>query len=220
MAVVDFPPVELADQDGLLAIGGDLEVPTLLLAYSRGIFPWPIDEGHPLAWFSPDPRGVLFYKNLNISRSLQKFRKRELYRFGFNENFEEVILKCSDVKNRKGQDKTWITNDIIKSYIDLFNAGFAYSAEAYDKDDQLVGGLYGVKIGHYFSGESMFYRKTNAGKLALIHLMETLYDNGIEWLDVQTLSPVVKNIGGKMIAREEFLKRLDTSIKNRSRVNF
>lgn len=211
MVVVRFPPVELADSDGLLALGGDLEVPTLIEAYSQGIFPWPISKDYPLAWFSPNPRGVLRYENLNIPRSLEKFRKKNKYSFKFNTQFKEVIDKCAELKNRKGQISTWITDDIKKAYTDLFEAGLAYSIEAYDEQSDLVGGLYGVSINGFVSGESMFYEATNASKLCLVYLMEHLHQHGIDWMDTQTLTPVVESLGGEMISRKEFLEMLKIS---------
>jgi leucyl/phenylalanyl-tRNA--protein transferase len=211
MTILSFPPIENADENGLVAIGGDLDVDSLKLAYSQGIFPWPISEELPLAWFSPDPRGILQYKHLHISTSLKKLMKREKFKIKFNSNFEAVILNCARVKNRKDGPSTWITNEIIEGYINLHRAGHAYSVEAFldiDGEEKLVGGMYGVCIGGNFSGESMFYNEPNASKVALVTLMERLNQNGISWLDTQMVTPVVENLGGHEIPRDLFLNKL------------
>ena len=210
MAIVDFPPVENADVHGLLALGGDLEIDSLLLAYSKGIFPWPISEEYPLAWFSPDPRGILFYDKLHLSKSFRKFLRHNPYEIKFNTNFESVILNCARVK-RQQQESTWITDDILTAYIELFKAGFAYSVESY-LDDRLVGGVYGVCINNFFSGESMFHIEDNASKVALVSLMYTLKQRDIGWLDTQMVTPVVKALGGLEIDREIYLKMLEKSL--------
>lgn len=213
MAIIEFPPVESADEEGLLAIGGDLEVVSLLKAYSEGIFPWPISEDYPLAWFSPNPRGILRYEDLKISKSLKKLIKQKKFEVRFNQNFEAVIKACSHSKNRKGQTSTWITNEIINGYIDLHQAGFAYSAETYNSSNQLVGGVYGVALEGFVSGESMFYLESNASKVALIAIMEHLKTLGINWMDTQMTTPVVENLGGREIERTQFLKLLKESLK-------
>ncbi|MCP4911523.1 MAG: leucyl/phenylalanyl-tRNA--protein transferase [Oligoflexia bacterium] len=211
MAIVDFPPVDVADENGLLAIGGDMEVESLLLAYSRGIFPWPISEDYPLAWFSPDPRGILDFENLHIPRRLERSLKNSRFVFKLNENFERVIHNCAIAK-RKGQPDTWITDEVINSYISFHKAGFAYSAETY-LDDQLVGGVYGVCINGFVSGESMFFKEDNASKFALIKLCQYLEKQGVKWLDTQMVTPIVESLGGGEISREDFLKRLDQSLE-------
>lgn len=212
MTVIEFPPVEDADEDGLLAVGGDLNIPTLLMAYSNGIFPWPVSEDYPLAWFSPDPRGILFYENLKISKSLKKLQKKEPFSFSFNQNFKEVILNCSKIKNRKNQTSTWITNDIIHTYLDLYHSGYAYSVEAKNSKGEIVGGIYGVNIGKYFSGESMFFKESNASKLALIYLMEFLHNKDIHWLDTQMVTPVVETLGGTTLPRKKFIVLLKNAL--------
>lgn len=212
MAITKFPSVLLADEHGLLAVGGDLEVESLLLAYSQGIFPWPIDEQYPLAWFSPDPRGVFFTENLILNRTTEKFLKRSPFRLDFNTNFESVILNCARTTNRKGQQGTWITPAIIEAYIEMHRQGLAYSVETY-LEDKLVGGLYGVCLNGYFSGESMFYSSPNASKFALIKWVERLSQHGISWLDTQMVTPVVSSLGGLTIPRSEFLALLQTQIR-------
>jgi leucyl/phenylalanyl-tRNA--protein transferase len=214
MAVIDFPPIETSDENGLVAIGGDLEACSLKLAYGRGIFPWPISREFPLAWFSPDPRGILDFDDLVISTSLKKFLKKDLFEVRFNTSFMEVIEACSSLENRKDETDTWITPEIIQAYIHFHNAGHAYCVETYNKKTgELVGGVYGVIVRGHASGESMFYRESNASKVALLALIDKLKGIGITWLDTQMVTPVVAALGGKEIPREEFLKRIETEKK-------
>ena len=205
MVIESFPPHEQADESGVLALGGDLEVESLLLAYRNGIFPWPISIRYPLAWFSPDPRGVLFLKDFHVSRSFQKLIKNSGWTVKFNKNFPEVIQRCALADNRKDQEGTWITPQIVKSYIDFHRAGHAFSVETY-QEDRLIGGLYGVKIGHYIAGESMFYLKSNASKFAFYHLMENLKQEGIKWIDTQMVTPLTESLGAVEVPREDFLE--------------
>ena len=211
MAITDFPSVDQADEHGLLALGGDLELESLLLAYSRGIFPWPISDEYPLAWFSPDPRGILIFDKLHLSKSLKKFLKKNPYEIRFNTNFEAVIMNCAQISRAENQG-TWITNDIINGYMNLHKNGFAYSVETY-LEDELVGGVYGVCINRFYSGESMFHKADNASKVALIALLYQLKQKDIGWLDTQMVTPVVESLGGVEIPRETFLKMLEISIK-------
>lgn len=215
MAIVDFPPIEQADEHGLVAVGGDLEIESLILAYSRGIFPWPINDDYPLAWFSPDPRGVLLTEELRISKSLKKFLKKTNYRITFNQQFEAVIKNCA-LQKRNGQDSTWITNDIIEAYIRLHKTGFAYSVEVINQEEKLVGGLYGVNLNCYFSGESMFHLESNTSKIALIALVNKLRELKIPYLDTQMVTPVVESLGGKNISRQDFLQYLNLSLQNKT----
>lgn len=209
MAIVDFPPIDSSDENGLVAIGGDLEASSLRLAYGRGIFPWPISREFPLAWFSPDPRGILDFDELTVSTSLKKFLKKELYEVRFNTSFMEVIESCASITNRKDETDTWITPEIIQAYINFHNAGHAYSAETFNKKTgELVGGVYGVIVNGHASGESMFYRESNASKVALLALIEKLKKAGMTWLDTQMVTPVVAALGGKEIPRAEFLERI------------
>ncbi len=210
MAIVAFPPIEEADEHGLLAVGGDLEMESLLLAYTQGIFPWPISEEYPLAWFSPDPRGILAFDKLHLSKSFRKFLKKNPYEIRFNTNFEAVIMNCSRVK-RNDQSSTWITQEIIDAYIELFKHGFAYSCETY-LDDRLVGGVYGVCINRFYSGESMFHLEDNASKVALVSLMYMLKQRDILWLDTQMVTPVVQSLGGVEIPRETYIKMLKVAL--------
>lgn len=210
MAIAEFPPVESADQHGLVAIGGDLEIDSLLLAYQNGIFPWPISEEYPLAWFSPDPRGILAFDKLHLGKSFRKFLKNNPYEIRFNTNFEAVIMNCARVK-RNDQSSTWITDEIINAYIELHKLGYAYSVETY-LDERLVGGVYGVCINRFYSGESMFHLEDNASKVALVSLMYLLKQRDIEWLDTQMVTPVVESLGGVEIPRKTFLMILKNSL--------
>lgn len=201
-----FPPVEDATEDGLVAIGGDLQTDTLLAAYQQGIFPWPVSVELPLAWFSPDPRGVLDFKNLHLSKSFLKFLKNHHYQVTFNQAFGEVIRECARIE-RKNQPGTWITPELITGYEKLFAEGKAYSAEVWEAD-QLKAGVYGVIMGDFCSGESMFTRVDNGSKLALYQLIQQLAAKGISWLDTQMITSVVEHFGGGYISRPEFLVRV------------
>ncbi len=202
-----FPPIESASPEGLLAIGGDLSTQTLLTAYSQGIFPWPISNDSPLTWFCPDPRGILEFKDLHISKSFKRFLNNHPFTVKFNTQFEAVITKCAKTPRQHEKD-TWITNEIIEGYHNLFQSGYAYSVEVF-LNDELVGGLYGVIIGNYVSGESMFHTQTNASKFALYSLIQQLKKKNILWLDTQMVTSTIKNFGGKEISRNEFIKKLN-----------
>jgi leucyl/phenylalanyl-tRNA---protein transferase len=216
LAIINFPPIHTADEQGLLAVGGDLSYPSLKLAYSRGIFPWPISEDYPLAWFSPDPRGVLLFDNLHIPKKLQKEMNRNKFTIKFNTAFEEVILSCARSKNRKESQGTWITDEIIYAYIDLFKFNHAYSVEAYTLDESgeefLAGGLYGVVFGGMVSGESMFYKVDNASKIALVALCQYLKKQNVKWIDTQMVTGVVKQLGGSEIPRKSYLSLLEEAL--------
>jgi leucyl/phenylalanyl-tRNA--protein transferase len=194
MAIIAFPPVDESDEHGLVAVGGDLEIDSLLLAYSQGIFPWPISDEYPLAWFSPDPRGILAFDKLHLGKSFKKFLKNNPYEVKFNTNFEAVIMNCAGVK-RPDQGSTWINQEIIDAYIKMHQQGFAYSIETY-LEDRLVGGVYGVCINRFYSGESMFHLEDNASKVALVSLLYLLKQRDIGWIDTQMVTPVVESLGG------------------------
>ena len=202
-----FPPIEHADEDGLVAVGGDLEVDTLQTAYRQGIFPWPISVELPLAWFSPDPRGVIFLDEIHLPKSFEKFLKKNSFKVTFNQRMKDVILECARVP-RKNQPGTWITPDIIKGYEKLHREGFAYSVEVWN-GDTLAGGLYGVTMGEFCSGESMFMKEDNASKVALWTLLQHLKTHGVRFLDTQMVTTVVEQFGGRYIEREEFLDMLE-----------
>jgi leucyl/phenylalanyl-tRNA--protein transferase len=202
-----FPPIEDADEDGLVAVGGDLEVDTLVTAYRQGIFPWPISVDLPLAWFSPDPRGVIMSDEIHVPKSFEKFLKKNPFKVTFNQKMKEVILECARVP-RKNQPGTWITPDIIRGYEKLFQEHLAYSVEVW-KDEELVGGLYGVIMGEFCSGESMFMKEDNASKFALWSLLMRLKSKGVRFLDTQMVTSAVEQFGGKYIERSEFLGMLE-----------
>lgn len=209
-----FPDVELADEDGLLAIGADLEVETLLYAYKNGIFPWPIVEKVPMMWFSPPQRTVLFLEKFKITKSLKKTLKKENYTFGIDLNFPMVIHHCARMGDRGKLHKTWITPEITEAFIDFHKAGYAHSVECY-RDDILVGGLYGVSIGQMFAGESMFYKESNASKLALCYLVSFLLDWGVKWIDCQQMTPLFQSFGAEEIERKEFMPMLKLAISQK-----
>lgn len=210
MAIIEFPPIEQTNEDGLLAIGGDLEIPSLLLAYSQGIFPWPINEDYPLAWFCPDPRAIFFPEKLHISKSLKKEIKKFDGEILFNNNFDEIINSCASVE-RKGQESTWITSAMIQAYQKMFKAGYAYCAEL-QENGEIVAGIYGVCLGNYFCGESMFFRRPNRSKILLIKLIQFLQIKGVKWFDTQVINPLTESLGAIEIPRDEFLKMLNESI--------
>ena len=197
-----FPDPSLSDEDGLLCIGGDLNTNTLIDSYYHGIFPWP-QKGLPILWFCPVKRGILNFSKLHIPARLKKFRKSWSGEFKINSAFRQVINACR-LQKRPGQSGTWILPEMIKAYTDLHKAGYAHSVEAWE-NDRLVGGIYGVFVGNVFSGESMFYKKANCSKLCLWRLVEHLQNIGLEWMDVQMLTPVTETFGGEYITREEFL---------------
>jgi leucyl/phenylalanyl-tRNA---protein transferase len=199
-----FPPVEESLPDGLLAIGGDLTVERLLLAYKKGIFPW-FDGDLPL-WWSPDPRCVLFPEELKVSKSMHSLLKRGAFKFTVNKAFAEVIQACRETE-RKAQDGTWISEDVEKAYVQLHNLGYAHSAEVWLNDD-LVGGLYGIRMGDLFFGESMFSRVSNASKYAFIKYVRGLEKRGVRLIDCQVHTEHLESLGARLIPREEFLKYL------------
>ena len=202
-----FPHVEEANEDGLLAVGGDLDITTLTEAYLNGIFPWPVSEEFPLTWFAPNPRGILEFRDYKKTKSFQKFLNKTEFHCKFNQDFSDIINSCANVK-RKHEAGTWINEDIIKGYIKLFESGLAYCVGTYNKD-KLVGGLYGVCIGEIISGESMFHYEDNASKFALNVLVEKLESIGLKWIDTQMVTPLLKSFGGKNISRKVFMKKLE-----------
>ncbi len=210
MRRIIFPPVSEATEDGLVAVGGDLSPETLLEAYRQGIFPWPLSPEFPLAWFSPDPRGVLDFRELHIPRSLAKVQRQSPFELHMNRGFSEIIRLCARVP-RKDQPGTWITPDIVQGYSELFQQGHAWCVGAW-QGQRLVGGVYGVKLKNFRSGESMFTLEDNAGKLALLHAIDAFEQEGIEWLDTQMVTPVVESLGGHYIERSEFLELLAKSL--------
>jgi leucyl/phenylalanyl-tRNA---protein transferase len=205
-----FPDADDADDSGLLAMGGDLSIERLKLAYSCGIFPW-YEEGMPILWWSPDPRMVLFPSKMIISHSLKLTVKKHKFRVTYDQAFKRVIEECS-VTPRKDQEGTWITRDMKNAYIKLHGAGFAHSVESW-LDGELVGGLYGVSIGRAFFGESMFHRETNASKVALVHLVEWLKEKEYEIIDAQVYTNHLESLGGELIPRNQYLKYLEKALE-------
>ncbi len=210
MPILQFPDPHHSTEEGIVALGGDLATESLLLAYRQGIFPWPM-EGIPLAWFCPTERAILEFRNLHLSRSLEqdlrKARQQGTYRFTIDHAFEQVISECAR-SPRPGQKGTWITGSMKKAYIRLHHLKHAHSVEVW-RDQVLVGGIYGVDPGGSFAGESMFYKEPNASKFALIHLCETLKEKGLEWIDIQVMTPHMEALGARLIPRNDFLKKLN-----------
>jgi len=200
-----FPNPSLAEEDGLLAVGGDLSTNRLLLAYQNGIFPWYNDDT-PILWYSPHERFVLFPNELKVSKSMRQVLKSDRFRVTLDQNFAEVIDACSSA-GRKGQDGTWITDDMKRAYIRLHKEGHARSVEVW-KDEKLVGGLYGVQVGEVFCGESMFSKVSNASKVALISLCNT---DKYKLIDCQVYTEHLESMGARMISREEYLRILQNN---------
>jgi leucyl/phenylalanyl-tRNA---protein transferase len=205
-AVYDFPNVNSANENGLVAVGGNLSFVTLINAYKKGIFPW-YNPGEIIQWYCPDPRFVLFPDKIKISHSMKNVFNKHLFKFTIDKAFGKVIQNCRLAK-RTGDSGTWIGNEIEEAYNNLFQKGFAHSAEAW-QNNELAGGLYGVLIGKIFFGESMFANKSNASKFAFINWIEVLKNNGIELIDCQVYTPHLKSLGAEFISRKEFLGLLE-----------
>ncbi|TCD12722.1 leucyl/phenylalanyl-tRNA--protein transferase [Pedobacter frigidisoli] len=201
---VSFPDPALAEADGLLAIGGDLSLERLLNAYSNGIFPW-FSEEDPILWYAPHERCVIFPERIKVSKSMKKIFSSETFTITVNKAFEEVILNCANTP-RKGQDGTWITNEMQKAYINLHQKGYAQSVEVW-LGDQLVGGLYGLKINRVFCGESMFSHVSNASKAALIYLSKM----NIDLIDCQLSNDHLMSLGAEMIDRKIYMNILQAN---------
>jgi len=200
-----FPNPSLAEEDGLLAVGGDLSTSRLLLAYHNGIFPW-FNDDTPILWYSPHERFVLFPNELRVSKSMRQVLKSDRFTVTSDQNFADVIDACSSA-GRKGQDGTWITDDMKQAYIRLHKEGHARSVEVW-KDEKLVGGLYGVQVGEVFCGESMFSKVSNASKVALISLCNT---DKYKLIDCQVYTEHLESMGARMISREEYLSILQNN---------
>ena len=198
-----FPNPELAEEDGLLAIEGDLSPKRLLLAYQNGIFPW-FDDDTPILWYSPHQRFVLFPSEIKISKSMRQVLKNHPFKITYNQAFEKVILACAEAK-RTEQDGTWITQEMQEAYINLQQSGYAHSIEVWE-NKELVGGLYGVLINKVFCGESMFAKKSNASKIALIWLCKNA---NINLIDCQIHSDHLEKMGARIVERKEFMEYLN-----------
>lgn len=204
---LEFPPVEHANSEGLLAVGGDLAPERLLLAYQRGIFPW-FNKDSLILWWSPDPRMVLFPDKFKVSKSLRRFLNSERFSVTLNKNFDAVINHCSSVR-RGEQQGTWITAEMKQAYIKLNELGIAISYEVWEGKD-LVGGLYGLNLGHIFCGESMFSLVSNASKVALAALVKDLKNKGCQLIDCQLYTAHLESLGAEEISRERYMKILES----------
>jgi leucyl/phenylalanyl-tRNA--protein transferase len=198
-----FPPLQaaLSTPNGLLAVGGDLSPQRLVHAYSQGIFPW-YGEDEPIMWWSPDPRAILPVKNIKINRTLTKVLKRKDFKLSVNRAFEQVLAHCADAPFRN--EETWIVPQMICAYTKLHKLGYAHSIEVW-LDNELVGGLYGIAINGYFSGESMFYKHSNASKVALVGLAKLLDSINVSFFDCQILNPFLQDMGAVEVSRKEFI---------------
>ncbi|ASE63225.1 leucyl/phenylalanyl-tRNA--protein transferase [Chryseobacterium indologenes] len=209
---ISFPDPELYDgHDGLIAYGGDLSVERIWFAYQLGIFPW-FNPGEEILWWSPDPRFVLFPKEIKVSKSMQKILNRNVFSFSENRNFREVITHCQQA-SRKGQTGTWLSDELMESFIRLHEYGLARSIEVW-QGNELVGGFYGLQIGNVFCGESMFAKVSNASKAGFIHFVET-YKDTIDLIDCQSHTDHLESLGARMIPKKEFLKILHDNNERR-----
>ncbi len=200
---IEFPPYELATDDGVLAFGGDLSTERLIYAYKHGIFPW-FNEGEPIVWYSPWERMVLFPEEVKVSKSMKQVLRKADFTITENQAFEEVIFNCKTI-DRNDQFGTWITDDMQQAYINLHKQGFAKSIEVW-KENRLVGGLYGIDLGNgVFCGESMFSKASNMSKVAFIHLVKNC---GYQLIDCQVHNEHLESLGAREIDRSEFLKWL------------
>ncbi len=206
-----FPHPGLAEEDGLLAIGGDLSIDRLLLAYSNGIFPWYNDDS-PIMWWALNPRMVLYPEKLKVSKSLRQTLNSNKFDVFFDRDFKSVIGHCANLK-RPFQDGTWITKDMENAYLDLHNEGFAHSVETY-YNDELVGGLYGVSLGRIFFGESMFFTQSNASKVALFALVERLKSWDFDLIDAQQDTLHLRSMGAELLKLNDFLEMLEKSLNH------
>ncbi|MEI6312842.1 MAG: leucyl/phenylalanyl-tRNA--protein transferase [Bacteroidota bacterium] len=206
--LLEFPPVHLAESDGLLAVGGDLSINRLLLAYHHGIFPW-YSADEPILWYCPKNRFVIYPSTFHASKSLQKIYNKGTYTYTISQHFDAVIQFCSQI-NRKDQEGTWITDDMITAYCTLFNEGYALSVEVWNENNQLVGGLYGVKLNRFFAGESMFSIESNTSKLAMYHLIQ---QDMIDLIDCQFHTDHLESLGGTYIPLKTYLSTLNKLVK-------
>ncbi len=202
-----FPEPHRANEDGLVAFGGDLSVERLLLAYRSGIFPWTVN---PITWWSPDPRGIFELENFHVSRRLAQTLRQQPYAMTRDRAFREVMQGCA--APARGRGKTWISPEFIAAYTALHQAGHAHSVECW-QGKTLVGGIYGVTVGGLFAGESMFHRADNASKIALVHLVEHLRARGFTLFDIQMVTPATDALGAVELPRPEYLRRLKAAVK-------
>jgi leucyl/phenylalanyl-tRNA--protein transferase len=201
-----------ASFDDIVAFGGSLDTTNVMRAYRKGVFPWPMDDSL-LLWFCPEERAILEFKNLHVPRRLARVKRQMPFRFTIDQAFRDVIVACAKVR-RKEETGTWITTQMMRAYCELHQKGYAHSVEAWE-GSTLVGGLYGVDAGGAFSGESMFCYRSNASKLALLHLIEHLGSRGLDWIDIQMITPHMEALGAKGINRSEFLHKLSFTQKRK-----
>jgi len=206
-----FPPVTDATEEGIVAVGGDLSVERLLLAYQSGIFPW-FSEGEPIIWWSPDPRFVLFPDKIKVSKSMKKIISRNVFSVTFDKAFSDVIKMCRKVRVGEKGEGTWITKEMIDAYTKLYELGFAHSVETWFEGD-LVGGLYGISLGRCFFGESMFSIMDNASKAALIKLAEKVHEKDFLLIDCQVYTKHLNSMGAENITRADFINFLVDGLK-------
>ena len=209
-----FPPPEHADPDGLLAVGGDLSIKRLLLAYRMGLFPW-YAEDTPILWWSPDPRLMLKPKDLCVPKRLERTIKQGPFKITLDQAFEEVIRACAQIK-RPRQNGTWIVDEMVDAYCCLHREGYAHSVESW-QDGELVGGLYGVALGRAFFGESMFARVNDASKVAFVHLTRLLALWNFSLIDCQVTTSHLASFGAREVPRAEFLKMLKAALRYKTR---
>lgn len=205
-----FPNVETAHSSGIVAFGGDLSTERLILAYKSGIFPW-FEDGEEITWFAPEERMVLFLNQLKISKSTRNIINRNTFKVTFNTAFKEVITHCQQTK-RNGQLGTWITDEMLEAYTKLHELGYAKSVEVW-QDNELVGGLYGIDLGHLFCGESMFSKVSNVSKIAFIHLNNKLKAENYQLIDCQVYNDYLAQLGCEEIPRELFMQILNKEVK-------
>jgi len=201
-----FPDVEESTEEGIVAVGGDLSVERLILAYSRGIFPWYSSDRSPILWWSPDPRFVLFPENLIVSKSMRPYFNQNKFQVSWDQNFEDVIINCQKI-DREDQPGTWITSKMLASYIQLHKKGYAHSVEVW-LGNELVGGLYGISLGKVFFGESMFSKVSNASKFGFISLVKQLKQKGFLLIDCQQETKHLESLGAAAIKRKDFIEFL------------
>lgn len=211
----DFPDPAGAE-DGIVAIGGDLNPERIIVAYLQGIFPW-YNTNDPIIWWSPDPRCVLFPQEIKISKSMRQLFKKQFYKVTFDQQFSAVIQNCANLRYENRED-TWLNNKMIESYTLLHEMGFAHSVEVWNDQNELVGGLYGLAMGKCFFGESMFFTQANASKYGFIALVQKLIENDYELIDCQVYNSHLESLGATMIPRDIFLSLLDTHIEEEVKV--
>lgn len=204
-----FPPVSEADASGIVAVGGDLSIDRLILAYNSGIFPW-FDESDPILWWAPQERMVVFPNLYKASKSMRNILNRNVFKVTFNQNFREVIAHCQTIK-RRGQNGSWLSEDMRKAYCTLHDMGIAKSVEVWQNND-LVGGLYGIDLGHVFCGESMFSKVSNASKVAFVSLVEKLKNENYKLLDCQVHNEHLESLGAIEIPRDQFMQILKSAL--------